>query len=174
MIYRHANLTQIFVRSMLVFLLALLPLYVCAASEAGATSETTESKAHVFPAATAKFSAGSVSSPVNANRMTQLAIGLFIVLICILALAWLARRFNRLQSTPDGSLRLLGGLSMGARERVVLIQVGTKQLLLGVAPGRINTLHVLDETIESMSGLSPLSTDKGFAEKLSAAISRNK
>ena len=106
--------------------------------------------------------------------MTQLVIGLFIVLLCILALAWLARRFNRLQSTPDGSLRLLGGLSMGARERVVLVQVGSQQLLLGVAPGRINTLHVLNETLDSSSGFSALNSDKGFAEKLSAAITRNK
>jgi flagellar protein FliO/FliZ len=29
----------------------------------------------------------------------------------------------------------------------VLVQVGGKQLLLGVAPGRVNTLHVLDEPI---------------------------
>jgi flagellar protein FliO/FliZ len=104
--------------------------------------------------------------------MTQLVLGLIIVLFCIVALAWLAKRFNRLQSTPDGSLQVLGGMSMGARERIVLVQVGTKQLLLGVAPGQINTLHVLDEPLEAFSDVHPRMPGQGFAEKLSAAISR--
>lgn len=122
-------------------------------------------------------SASSVNDPVSTGYLGQLVVGLVIVLLCIVALAWIARRFNRLQSTPDGSLRLLGGMSMGARERIVLVQVGTRQLLLGVAPGRINTLHVLDESLESFSDISdqsagPLSS-KSFADKLTAALTRN-
>ena len=98
--------------------------------------------------------------------MAQLVLGLIIVLLCIVALAWLAKRFNRLQSTPDGSLQVLGGMSMGARERIVLVQVGTKQLLLGVAPGQINTLHVLDEPLEAVSDVHPGMHGKGFCRKI--------
>ena len=168
MLINHNKFFAFTIRSTLILLLTLLPFTISAAPQSD------ENQTLAFPAATTKYDTGSDSSPVNANRMTQLVIGLFIVLLCILALAWLARRFNRLQSTPDGSLRLLGGLSMGARERVVLVQVGTQQLLLGVAPGRINTLHVLNETLDSTNGFSALKSDKGFAEKLSAAITRNK
>ena len=166
MLPKRANLSIFSTALIMALLLTLLPVSIHAEPDA-VVSQIKET-----PRVTTSFTTGSDASPVNANRMSQLAIGLFIVLLCILALAWLARRFNRLQSTPDGSLRLLGGLSMGARERVVLIQVGTQQLLLGVAPGRINTLHVLDEALESVSGLSSNSPDKGFAEKLAAAISR--
>lgn len=168
MLINHNKFSAFAIRSALLLLLTLLPFYISAAPQ------SSQSQTPAFPAASAKYDTASDSSPVNANRITQLVIGLFVVLICILALAWLARRFNRLQSTPDGSLRLLGGLSMGARERVVLVQVGTQQLLLGVAPGRINTLHVLTETLDSTSGFSVQNSDKGFAEKLSAAITRNK
>ena len=94
------------------------------------------------------------------------------------SLAWLARRFNRLQSTADGSLRVLGGISMGARERVVLVQVGDTQLLLGVAPGRINMLHQLEEPLERSgsigSGRTEVPIARGFADKLNSALARYK
>lgn len=117
-------------------------------------------------------SSGSGVDPVNTGYMAQLVLGLIIVLICIVALAWIAKRFNRLQSTPDGSLRVLGGMSMGARERIVLVQVGAKQLLLGVAPGQINTLHVLDEPLDAVTDASGPLQSRGFADKLSAALTR--
>lgn len=84
-------------------------------------------------------------SSQGGDYLLQLMTGLIIVIACIVVLAWFARRMNNLQSSHDGNLQILGGLSMGARERIVLIQVGEQQLLLGVAPGRINTLHVLGD-----------------------------
>ena len=37
---------------------------------------------------------------------------------------------------------------MGPRERIVLLEVGETQLLIGVAPGRIQTLHVLASPVD--------------------------
>jgi len=37
-------------------------------------------------------------------------------------------------------------VSVGARERVVLLEVGQQWLLVGVAPGRVNTLLTLTES----------------------------
>ena len=115
---------------------------------------------------------------LNSGYLVQLILGLMFVLVCIVALAWLAKRVNRFQSTTDGSLQVLGGISMGARERVVLVQVGETQLLLGVSPGRINMLHQLEQPLEKTgtsgngSGVMPFS--KGFAETLSSTLSRNR
>jgi flagellar biosynthetic protein FliO len=92
--------------------------------------------------------AGTVTqAPAMATGVLQVTLGLFVVLIVIAAAAWFARRFGHFNVTAKGNLRIIGGLHMGSRERVVLMQVGNKQLLLGVAPGRIQTLHVLDEPI---------------------------
>lgn len=148
----------------LAWLLGYLPNTVSAAMDA-------ESQPGAAKVANSVLS-GAGSDPMSASYMAQLVLGLIIVLLCIVALAWLAKRFNRLQSTPDGSLQVIGGMSMGARERIVLVQVGNKQLLLGVAPGQINTLHVLDEPLAADSNAHPGAQGKGFAEKLSAAISR--
>lgn len=84
------------------------------------------------------------------HYLMQLTSGLVIVLLCIIVLAWLAKRFNRLQSTPDGLLEIVSGLSVGARERIVLVKAGRRHLLIGVSPGHVSTLCELDqdETID--------------------------
>ena len=114
------------------------------------------------------------NNPVNASYLTQLGVGLLVVILCIIALAWFAKRFGRLQASSDGSLQMLGGMSMGARERIVLVQVGDRQLLLGVAPGQINTLHVLDEPVQAPAARNLNSSSGSFAEKLGAILSQGK
>lgn len=99
----------------------------------------------------------------------QVFLGLVAVLAMIGVMAWLARRVGHLPGGVSGSLRILGGLSMGQRERIVLVQVGDKQLLLGVAPGRVQTLHVLDEPL-ALAGAGEGALHGSFAERLSAAL----
>ena len=40
-------------------------------------------------------------------------------------------------------MRVVGGASVGTRERVVVVEVEDARLVLGVCPGRVQTLHVL-------------------------------
>ena len=106
------------------------------------------------------------ADPMSGSYLIQLIMGLIVVLICIVALAWFAKRMNRLQSSTGGVLKIIGGLSMGSRERVVLIQVGSEQLLIGVSPGRINTLHVLETPLEDVG----INAEKTFATSLAEAV----
>ena len=107
-------------------------------------------------------------SPVGAGSVLQMIAGLALVVILIFALAWAVRRFGSVSSNARGALRVVGALSMGARERVVLIEAGDKQILLGVAPGRVQTLHVLDEPIRAQP--AGVSQAGGFAERLRTAM----
>ncbi len=110
-----------------------------------------------------------VGSPaVDAGSVLQVFLGLVVVLMLIGAVAWLLRHVLRLQPTMSGQLRILGGLSMGARERVVLLKVGETQLLLGVAPGRVHTLHVLDRPLAEPTHETRL--PRGFAAQLGRAL----
>lgn len=106
------------------------------------------------------------ADPMSGSYLFQLILGLIVVLICIVALAWFAKRMNRLQSSTGGVLKIIGGLSMGSRERVVLLQVGSEQLLIGVSPGRINTLHVLEAPLEDAG----INEEKTFATSLAEAV----
>ncbi|MGS2724107.1 flagellar biosynthetic protein FliO [Porticoccus sp. GXU_MW_L64] len=77
----------------------------------------------------------------------QLILSLLVVLAAFAALAWLVKRFNRLPGGSANHMQVLGAMSLGARERAVLVQVGETQMLLGVSTGRVATLHVFDAPV---------------------------
>jgi len=108
------------------------------------------------------------SSPLNAERLLEMVLGLGLVVALIVVAAWLMRRVLRMQTNVNGRMRILGALSLGTRERVVLLQIGGRQLLLGVAPGRIQTLHLLDEPLP----VAPAEGEKGvpFRRQMHAAL----
>ncbi len=108
---------------------------------------------------------------VNSGYLMQLVGGLLVVLVSIVVLAWFAKRFNRLQTSSDGSLQIIGGISMGARERVVLVRAGDEQILLGVSPGRINALHVLNAKAGAHTAADGAGSS-GFADKLQAVVEK--
>lgn len=114
----------------------------------------------------------TAADPLALSSLIQLTLGLFAVLALILGLAWLLKRSGRFQIAAGGGLKILGGLSMGTRERVVLLQVGETQLLVGVAPGSVKTLHVLDKPL-TVTKETAAST-AGFAQQLGAMLSGSK
>ena len=108
------------------------------------------------------------NEPIGFGNYMQMFFGLFIVVGLIVGMAWFMRRMGNMSGVSAGNLKVVGGVSVGQRERIVLVQAGEKQLLVGVGPGTIRTLHVLDEPISPVNqGATPSS---GFAEKLHAAI----
>ena len=70
--------------------------------------------------------------------------GLVLVLALIFLSSWGLKKINRLSSPLGEQMRLLGGISLGGREKLMVVEVGEIQLVLGVAPGRVQTLHVLE------------------------------
>lgn len=103
------------------------------------------------PALAAPEASGGGSSVVDISSLARLTIGLMVVVAVILVVAFLLRRSGGLSGSVGGQLRVLGAVSVGQRERVVLVKAGKQQLLVGVAPGQVRTLHVLDEPIEVAS-----------------------
>jgi flagellar protein FliO/FliZ len=88
------------------------------------------------------------ATPAGVGSLTQVTLSLGLVLAIIFAAAWIVRRMRGFGRTASGALDVLADLPVGQKERAVLIRVGTKQILLGVAPGRVSTLHVLTEPVE--------------------------
>ena len=76
----------------------------------------------------------------------QLVSGLGLVLLSIAVLAWLLKRINRLPNRDLKDLELIASLSVGQRERVVIVRAGTSNLVLGVAPGSISKLGEITDT----------------------------
>jgi flagellar protein FliO/FliZ len=99
------------------------------------------------PVATAAVAPASGSG--MAGQLAQLVLGLLLVLGVIFFLAWMLRRVQ--QAGPAGRgqvIDIISSRALGPRDRLVLVQVGNEQILLGLSPGTITALHVLKEPVQ--------------------------
>lgn len=100
----------------------------------------------------------AASTPVAVNPM-NLILGLIFLTVIVVAGWWLVQRAGGLQIKSGNGLRIVAGISVGPRERVVLIEIAGEQILLGVAPGRVNLLHRFEQPVIAAS-------DDDFASKI--------
>ena len=101
----------------------------------------------------AAWAAQPAPQPVAATSfasLLQVLFGLGLVLAAIGGTAWLLRRLAPGQVADSGALRVVGGVAVGPKERVVLVDVGDTRLVLGVAPGRVATLHQMPRPAEEV------------------------
>jgi flagellar protein FliO/FliZ len=82
------------------------------------------------------------------HELAHVIVALILVLGMVLLLATLVRRARSLSARGSRLLEVLAEVPLGTKERAVLMRVGHTQLLLGVAPGRVNALHVLPEPVD--------------------------
>ena len=90
----------------------------------------------------------SAPHPVGIGGLGEVAFALIVVLAAIFVVAWVVRRMRLGGNRVAGGLDILADVPLGQKERAVLLKVGNQQILLGVAPGRVNMLHVLPEPLE--------------------------
>jgi len=95
----------------------------------------------------------------GAGSFVQVTIALAVVLAAVFAAAWLMQRLRNFGGGQAGSIKVITSVALGAKERAVVVQVGAQQLLLGVAPGRVTTLHVLAEPLEGQQSAMVSTTD---------------
>jgi len=81
---------------------------------------------------------------VSSADVLQWMLALLLVLAVFGAVVWLLRKSGGLALINNRQLAVVAGLSLGMREKLVLVKVGEKQLLLGVTAGRIDKLLELE------------------------------
>lgn len=101
--------------------------------------------------------AAEATTAADAGGLAQVTLSLLLVLAAIFGAAWVVRRLRGFGKIGGGALQIVTEIAVGTKERVVLVQVGNQQLLLGVAPGRVNTLHVLSEPVIAQPPTTALS-----------------
>lgn len=97
---------------------------------------------------TAQVASPGSSLPVapasSAGSIGGAVLALVLVVGLIVALGWFARRMPGIGGASNPALRVLGSLSLGPRERVVVVAVGDTQLLIGTGATGTRVLHTLD------------------------------
>ncbi|MCS6095065.1 MULTISPECIES: flagellar biosynthetic protein FliO [Shewanella] len=94
--------------------------------------------------------AAKMAEPSQVATLASMLGGLILVLLLIFALAYLLRRFN-LVPTTNGVLKTIAVTSLGQKERLVLVQVGEQQYLLGVSSQQVSLIDKLAEPIHRES-----------------------
>jgi flagellar protein FliO/FliZ len=102
--------------------------------------------------------AATVTHGVGVGGLAQVTVALLVVLGAVFLLAWLLRRLRVGSGRLGSALDVLAHVPLGQKERAVLLKVGGTQILLGVAPGRVNALYVLPEPLELAPRTLPSAT----------------
>ena len=108
-----------------------------------------------------------LSSPVGGPSILGFGASLILVIAAIVVVGWL---YARLQGTSGGTskvISILASQSLGSKEKIVLVEVGNKQIVVGMTAANLQTLHVFDEPVVTTSEQV---TNSAFAERLVAAI----
>ena len=87
------------------------------------------------------------NAPDTLISMATLGLGLLAVLALIMGCAWLVRRMNGLTGMNSSAMKVVSVMALGSRERIALVDVGGTQILVGITPSSIRTLHVFDEPV---------------------------
>ena len=100
--------------------------------------------------ATAVEVAGEAATPPTGVASTDLwaptlrmIMGLGGVLAVLGILAFAAQRLRKGNAFKSGMIEIISGVSLGGREKVVLLRVGDDEVLVGMSPSGMRPLHVI-------------------------------
>ena len=114
------------------------------------------------------------TSALSTENTMQMLGGLVLVLIVILGLAWILKRFSLVPGTANGTMKLVAATGVGQRERVVIVEINGIWLVLGVAPGRVNMLHSMEKpATNSQQHDAPEPEAADFATQFNDSIRKN-
>jgi len=106
----------------------------------------------------------------SSEQLIKMVLGLLFVLMMIFLLAFLFKKYVGSSFISNTSLKTIAGVSVGQKERVVLVQAGERQILVGVSPGQVSMLYALEKG-EEVSVANE--TEKSvFAGKLKQSLTR--
>jgi len=118
---------------------------------------------------TARSADSAAGSAVSLVSFLQVILALGVVLAAIAAFAWFLRRWMPGPAGAGGFLRVVGGVMVGPKERLVLVEVGETWLVVGVAANSVNVLHTMPRPAGAVTPSAPVV--QGFARLLKQAVS---
>lgn len=90
------------------------------------------------------------------SGVAYVTVALAIVLALVYGAAWALRRLRSLQRGAQSALAVVEAISVGTKERAVLIRVNDRHVLLGVAAGQVNLLLDLGQVVLANTASNPV------------------
>eukprot|EP01037_Dinobryon_pediforme_P042950 gene42950-53658_t len=114
----------------------------------------------------------AVASSATGSVFTML-LGLAVVLALMVGLAWLFKRTGLIKGAGSNAVaKIIGGVSVGTRERVLVVEVADQWIVVGVAPGRVNTLATMPRQEHAENSASASMPTANFASWLKQTIDK--
>ena len=114
----------------------------------------------------------STESLMSLALLGKTALALGLVLGCVFLCGWVARRVGARPLAPGKVMRVVSSTSLGQREKVVLVEVQGKWLVLGVTAHQVSALSEFEAPAAEPESSDAI-TGNSFAERLAVALKRN-
>ena len=102
------------------------------------------------------------------GALLQGLLGLLIVLGLLYGFFLVLRRYGPATSGTQGFVKVVGGVMLSPRERLVVVEVKDTWLLLGVASGQVSLVHSLPKPDTAEIAAQPVAAP--FAGKLASML----
>ena len=97
--------------------------------------------------------------PIDWLRMSG---SLLLVIALLLGMLWMLKRLKAMQEKHSGprQMELLETISVGVRQKIALVRVGSRQVLVGMTPGQFTALGSWDTASGVSSAPNPYIQDQ--------------
>jgi flagellar protein FliO/FliZ len=112
------------------------------------------------------------ANAVSSGSIFQVIVSLLVVLGAIVLVAWILKRINLPQNAAGSALKVISGVAVGQRERIVLVEVNDTWLVVGVAPGQVTALHTMPKNVLLATESSVPDTDNKFKNWLKIVMEK--
>ena len=122
----------------------------------------------LVPALAAASDGAAVGTSVTVPSWLGVSGNLALLVAAIIAVGWLLRRQLAGPSLGANPIRILAAQNLGARDRLLVVEVADQQLLLGQTSHGIATLYVAKQPLIEAATDSAVTTS--FADRLRSAM----
>nr|WP_315218662.1 flagellar biosynthetic protein FliO [uncultured Duganella sp.] len=145
---------------------------VPAAAEPATTTPATTAPAATPPGPLAMTIPTPPPAAPGAGSLMQTTFALLFVLALLVGGAWFLKRFGpKNLGGAGGTVKLVGSLSLGTRERILVVEVGDQWIVVGASPGRMNALATMPRQENAEAAPATLQT-ANFAEWFKQTIDK--
>ncbi|WP_036303462.1 flagellar biosynthetic protein FliO [Methylotenera sp. L2L1] len=121
------------------------------------------------------WSADAAVQTSPTSGLLKMMLGLVLVLGVMAGVAWLAKRMLPGVGYKQSTIKVVGSANVGTRERVVVLEVAGRWLVVGVAPGQVSAIANLEMGVVEKDGAvvnDEMGTSGHHAESLATSFGK--
>lgn len=105
------------------------------------------------------------------SEYAHILLNLLAVIALLVVIFYVARKMKLNKYSENKKINIINAVSIGSKEKIILLEVNNAILLIGATPTQIATLHVFEEGDSiRLTAESKVTQEPTFAEHLTNAL----